>query len=210
MTHFDKSVKWYDWLSQLVFGSRLRDIERKLISHLPHSGTILWIGGGSGQILPEIMEARPDLRIVYLDTSENMVRIAKERMPASTDRVAFLTSETQFQDHMEEINAVLLFFVLDLFNEEELAEMLPAWIFRQGKWVEFLLVADFHYPATPLGKMIASVLIPSMYFFFRLSIHLPTTRLPDWKKSLEDLGYVEASVNQGLMGVVRSGLWRLL
>lgn len=208
MKHFDKSTTWYDRLSKFVFGNRLRNSERKLIPNLPHTGTILWIGGGSGQILPEILKARPNLRILFLDTSEKMNALARNRISDANDRVEFFTSHAQLKEREEEITAILLFFVLDVFEEEELNEVLPHWTMSSDQKVELLLVADFDYPETGTGRLMASLLIPIMYFFFRLTIQFPTKRLPDWKKSLRHLGYEEKVVNKSLRGVIRSGTWR--
>lgn len=210
MIHFDRSTKWYDRLSTFVFGNHLRNAERILIPHLPHEGTILWIGGGSGQILPEIREARPDLYILFLDTSEKMLALAQNKIAPTEDHIDFLASTTELAGRKEEIDAILLFFVLDVFREEELNEVLPGWVLDHGKHVELLLVADFDYPETGLGYWIASILIPVMYCFFRLTIQIPTKRLPNWKKSLAQFGYAESKVSTRLKGVIRSGLWRRL
>lgn len=210
MTLFDKSTKWYDWLSKLVFGNRLRKMERKLIPHLPHSGTILWVGGGSGQILPEIIDARPDLKILYLDSSENMISMARKRISGAEANVSFFTSHKQLADCQEDLAAVLLFFVLDVFEEEGLQEALSTWISNSGKKASLLLVADFDYPTSWPGNVFARLLIPLMYFFFSLTIQIPTTKLPNWKKSLIQFGYAETSMNTSLIGVIRSGCWRRL
>lgn len=210
MTHFDKSINWYDSLSSFVFGSRLRQMERELIPHVPDSGTILWIGGGSGQILPEIIAARPSLEILYLDTSEKMVAKAKRRLAGTEAKVSFFTSLSQITHDQAPLDAVLLFFVLDVFTEQELQEILPIWNSCGSKKTNLLLVADFDYPISRLGNLFARMLIPLMYVFFRLSIQIPTKKLPDWKKSLDQLGYTESSITTSLMGVLRSGCWKVL
>lgn len=208
MTHFDKSINWYDSLSSFVFGNRLRQMERELIPHLPNSGTILWIGGGSGQILPEMIAARPSLEILYLDTSEKMIGKAKRRLSGTEAKVSFFTSLSQITRDQGPLEAVLLFYVLDVFNEKELQEILPIWNSYGGKKTSVLLVADFDYPMSRLGNLFARLLIPLMYVFFRLSIQIPTKKLPDWKKCLRQSGYTESSVTTSLMGVLRSGCWR--
>lgn len=208
MTQFDKSVKWYDRLSKLVFGQKLRNVELHLIPYLPHTGTVLWIGGGSGHNLPVIMEARPDLGILYFDTSEKMRNLAKARIFDPSNRITFLDSYAELEDHQKEVSSVLMFFVLDLFEDNELTEVLFRWLVRNGAWVKTLLVADFDRPQAPLGSLVASVLIPIMYTFFRITIQLPSRKLPDWKKTLGELGYSEEDPKEELMGVIRSGLWR--
>lgn len=209
LDHFDKSSRWYDRLSNFVFGNRLIMMERACLPALPHAGTILWVGGGSGVNLPTLIESRPDLSILYLDTSEKMRELARERISGYDDgKVEFLNSYSQIGDFADKIDTVMLFYVLDLFSEKDLTEALSHWGCHHGHWTPQLLVADFDRPTSWPGSMLSGTLIPMMYLFFRFAIGLPSHKLPDWKRILREMGYVEESHQSRLMGVLRSGCWR--
>ncbi len=55
--------------------------------------TILDLGAGSGQVEARLLSARADVQIVMVDSSRPMLAIAKERLAAFGERVAFVEGD---------------------------------------------------------------------------------------------------------------------
>jgi ubiquinone/menaquinone biosynthesis C-methylase UbiE len=54
--NFDFIAPYYDFLSKLIFGKRLRIAQTSLLSKIPRHQRILLVGGGTGWILPELLQ----------------------------------------------------------------------------------------------------------------------------------------------------------
>ncbi|MDP5169321.1 MAG: class I SAM-dependent methyltransferase [Bacteroidia bacterium] len=205
---FDKAASWYDRLATLVYGQRLLAAQREMLEELPENGRVLWVGGGTGTMLPVLLESRPHLHVDYLEESSRMISIAAGRITGREQQVSFATSLEYLEPREAEYDAVLLFFVMDVFETRELSLQLQKWLRYanpQGK----VLVAEFCVPAEQPGRMLAKVLIPTMYSFFRLSIGMSNTRLPDWKGCLEEQGFQEVKRTERLLGIILSACWQV-
>jgi ubiquinone/menaquinone biosynthesis C-methylase UbiE len=55
--------------------------------------TILDLGAGSGQVEAMLLQARPDARIVAVDSSPAMLALSKERLGGAGDRVSFVEGD---------------------------------------------------------------------------------------------------------------------
>jgi tRNA (cmo5U34)-methyltransferase len=55
--------------------------------------TILDLGAGSGQVAAMLLQARPDARIVAVDSSPAMLALAKERLAKAGDSVSFVEGD---------------------------------------------------------------------------------------------------------------------
>ena len=55
--------------------------------------SILDLGAGSGQVEAMLLEARPDVRIVAVDSSPAMLALAKERLGGAGDKVNFVEGD---------------------------------------------------------------------------------------------------------------------
>jgi ubiquinone/menaquinone biosynthesis C-methylase UbiE len=73
----------------LVLGRLYRSMAAQLVRALPHDGSILDVGTGPGRLLVEIALRRPDLRVIAVDPSTDMVRHAQDRALAAglADRI---------------------------------------------------------------------------------------------------------------------------
>ena len=70
------------------------DLVRSLVVAEYRPGTvILDLGAGSGQVEAMLLEARPDARIVAVDSSPAMLALAKERLAHAADNVALVAGD---------------------------------------------------------------------------------------------------------------------
>jgi ubiquinone/menaquinone biosynthesis C-methylase UbiE len=66
-----------------VLGRLYRAVAAQLVEAVPRGGSVLDVGTGPGRLLVEIARRRPDLRVVGVDPSEDMIGHARDRARAA-------------------------------------------------------------------------------------------------------------------------------
>ncbi|UOQ74624.1 class I SAM-dependent methyltransferase [Hymenobacter cellulosilyticus] len=89
-TGFDRVAPFYDPLARLVFGNALQRAQQAALAGLPAGRPrVLIIGGGSGWVLGEVLQRRPDSRVLYLEASAMMLAKSRATLLHTTpDRAA--------------------------------------------------------------------------------------------------------------------------
>ncbi|HYC85536.1 MAG TPA: class I SAM-dependent methyltransferase, partial [Chryseosolibacter sp.] len=102
---FNAIAAWYDRLASLIFGPSIRYAQLHFNNRIPVAGKILVLGGGTGWHAAEIMQGRK-LRMVYLDASEKMISIARQKLePMGSVRFVHGTQSSLRDDHYDVIIA---------------------------------------------------------------------------------------------------------
>lgn len=78
---FQKRAKNYEEDSKWVKDNIINDVPYKFLSSKDSLGNILDVGGGTGYLLYYLAKRMPFSKITIVDVSENMLQIAKSRMP---------------------------------------------------------------------------------------------------------------------------------
>jgi tRNA (cmo5U34)-methyltransferase len=176
---FDKIASVYDLLARLVFGKSIKAAREHFLNRIPADGSVLILGGGSGEILLQLHRDKPNVDICYIDTSAAMMTLAKRRVhPANT----LFIQGTEDDIPARQFNVVITHFYLDLFSVNDLniavskirKSMIPG-----AQWI----VADFLD-----GRWWNRTILKIMYVFFRITCNIQTNALPDWSKALEESG----------------------
>jgi ubiquinone/menaquinone biosynthesis C-methylase UbiE len=76
----------YDVVARRLVRGIYRRIADDLVELAPHNGTILDVGTGPGVLLQELGRRRPDLRVVGIDLSADMVAAARRNVAELGDR----------------------------------------------------------------------------------------------------------------------------
>ncbi len=208
MESFDRIAPFYDALAGAVFGGALLRAQRWVVGHgvPPTAREILFLGGGSGRVLPEILARAPLARVTYVEPAPKMLRRARRHLlrhapAADVARVDFCRG-TDADIAPRAYDCVLTFFVLDVFAPTELplvVARLSAVAAPGAAW----LVADFAPPRTRWQRALLAV----MYRFFRLTAGLRTQTLPDWPAALLAAGWYPHRTAHFVRGAVRGGTW---
>ncbi len=201
---------FYDGLAAAVFGGSLRRAQAWAVQDgLPaNARRVLFIGGGTGLVLPAVLARAPNARVIYVEASAAMLARARaglaRAVPAATvARVTFLLGTEADVPPDAGFDAVLTFFFLDLFPSAELPaviDQLSALVAPTATW----LVADFAPPQRAWQRGLLTV----MYRFFRLTTGLRNQRLADWPGALAAAGWEVGSERYLVGGAVRAGAWR--
>ena len=134
------------------------------------------LGGGTGKFLPQLLQLNPEVQVVYVDSSAEMIARASRRV-AHDHRVTFLCG-THEQVPPGTYNAVITPFFLDLFDTESLRGVVDD-IAKRLSPTSVWLVAEFKQE-----KAWHRIVLALMYRFFRLTTGLKTKHLPEWEAVL--------------------------
>jgi ubiquinone/menaquinone biosynthesis C-methylase UbiE len=142
---FDRLAASYDRLARLVFGASIHLAQRKWLDQIPSGSRVLWIGGGTGELLPEVLSRCADGTLTYVELSPQMIALAQKRRlrPHDQARVHWVLGDEQALPAEAEYDVVLTFFFLDLFAPvpfEALMHRLDGRLRPGGRWlwVDFL------------------------------------------------------------------------
>ncbi len=87
---YDRAARWYDWLEGVLNLLGLRSLRRKLLQHA--SGKVLEVAVGTGKNLTYYPR---DYRIIALDLSIEMLKVARRRAAVLSRPVFFLVANAE-------------------------------------------------------------------------------------------------------------------
>lgn len=174
MSNYDIVAPYYDRLSRLVFGNKLKDAQQYLIEQIKAGGSILIVGGGDGWVLEAIeRHCNHDLAITYIDSSEKMIALARRR-DTGKNRVNFIAGKVEDIDLPEMCDYVFTAFLFDNFSEDlcnRIFYKISGHLKPRGLW----LYVDF----TNSDKLRHRFLLGFMYVIFRLLCGVEARKLPE-------------------------------
>jgi ubiquinone/menaquinone biosynthesis C-methylase UbiE len=173
--NYDKIAPIYDTLSKLVFNRSqlLGQIEQ--LKNLSDNQHILICGGGSGKILDEISIRMPrGIQILYLDSSQKMIEIAKTRNRGS-NIIEFVCQDILEFETDRRFDVIVTSFFFDNFPEDKanyVFEKLDNLLISNGLWFQ----NDFTLSSNT-GIWWKSIMLKIMYLFFNLTSNLGNSKL---------------------------------
>ncbi|MEM7371279.1 MAG: class I SAM-dependent methyltransferase [Bacteroidota bacterium] len=179
---FDWIAPIYDKLAGAVFGDALQRARGHFLSHIRTGDQVLIIGGGTGWILPEVLNRVGEKgQILYVEISAGMVQKSSQRILTHPNRdiVQFLQGTVQAIPVSRKFDRIITHFFLDLFTEQELEEVFECVYQRlrtRGRW----LIADFAVPDNT-WKLPSMLLLTIMYWFFRICCGISGKRIQDFR-----------------------------
>jgi ubiquinone/menaquinone biosynthesis C-methylase UbiE len=196
---FDRLAPRYDALARIVIGIGIRKSQLHFLNHLTSKNKLLILGGGTGWILPFILETNPALQIDYIDVSPKMIALAKGKVKDS--RVRFIVgTEENIPD--KDYDCVITNFYLDLFDDAKLQSIV-------------LHIKNFLQPGTSWiatdfvnEKWWHKSLLTAMYQFFRITTGLQTLKLPFWEQGLRLAGGAQLEIKKYSRGFIKSTVLR--
>ena len=145
---FDNIAPYYDLLARIVFGRSIFESQMLYLSRIPSGSRILILGGGTGRILPILLEKDPVV-VTYLEPSVKMLELART-MCSSQVPVNFVRGSFECLNVNEVYDVIITPFVLDIFSISELThcmEKLSSVLSEQGSW----FFIDFHLSSSKLA-----------------------------------------------------------
>jgi len=200
--NYDNIASYYDFLSQLVFGSSLIKAQSLFLNYVKPKSSILIVGGGTGRILEYLArEHASGLVITYVEISAKMIAAARKR-DWKQNQVYFVHQAVEDFSSPLQYDVILTAFLFDNFTEPKIRltfSQLDSMLNSGGLW----LFADFTYDKNK-GKWWQKILLSLMYKFFRLTCHIEATDLINMEDIFDRNGYLKVFENTYYAGFIKS------
>ena len=186
--NFDKVASFYDFLAGLIFGNAIKRSQTVFLNQIPHGAKVLIVGGGTGWIVGEILEQAVPSKVVFVEASQNMLRLA-QRKNKGVKNVEWVLGTQQDVSSTEQFDIIFTAYFLDVFSDNELPEVvqkLSKHLKKEGRWI----FADF---------VKQNWLVKVAYFFFRITTGLKNQQLPDYDKALQGFSVTHRKAFYGKM-----------
>ena len=204
MNGFDRLAPVYDKLVGLVFGKGIKRAQRRFLDEVAPLSRVLILGGGTGWLLAELVSAKPDCKVTYIDASKKMIDMANKEVSGYGQNVSFIQGTEKEIPAASSYDVIITHFYLDLFDENSCREVC-ALIRRHCRPGSLWLACDFINQS-----WWHSIMLKIMYIFFRWVTGLRTARLPDWRTQISDVGFIEIGVQYYSGSFICSSLYKLL
>jgi len=171
--NYHNSAWFYDRLARLVYGTALVGAQVYLLNYIPEDCSVLIVGGGTGWILEELAKIHPSgLTITYVEVAPAMMALSQKRN-AGANRVIFINDAIENTALMPGFDVVITPFLLDNFTDRNLDKIfdhINQLLKKDGLWLN----TSFQ----PNGKWWQSVLLKTMFVFFKVVCGIEASKLP--------------------------------
>lgn len=199
---FNAIATFYDFLSRLVFKDRLLHAQCFCLDYIATNkkADMLILGGGTGDFLRVICQQFPRISITYVDASSRMLEITKRKLSREAlSKVDLVCSKWENFDCPKSYDFIVTNFFLDCFTSHQLTAVIAKGLscLKNGGYWCFTDFVDSH-------NKLKNGLIKVMYWFFRWTTKLNTTKLPDYDILLDNESLISLQVKYSLSGMIRS------
>jgi SAM-dependent methyltransferase len=206
VNNYDPIARYYDFLSRVFFGKSEILAQVGLLGYVPPGSRVLIVGGGTGWILEEIADRYPaGLRITYVESSGEMMRLAKRRRVGASV-VSFVELPIEEFVTEERYDCILTGFLFDNFSAG-LAARVIGWLCpmleADGCW----LFADFYYRRRE-SRFWQGLMLRVMYFSARLICKVEAEALPDMDSLFAQAGLAPVHISWYYRGFIKAVAYR--
>lgn len=174
--HYNNIAFLYDLLSR-VLGKSYRKSKHAFLEKINKGDKVLYIGGGTGENLPEILQRTGERgMVIYMEASSQMIEKAKMRIPSSLkSQIQFLHQSDFLQIPFENFNLVLTQYFMDILPDKEICKLFEAINIRTDRNTQWIFVDFFEVKGKRrlLGLMIS---------FFQIFTGNPRKDLPQYDR----------------------------
>ena len=182
---------YYDRLARLVFGRSVQRAQRHFLDQIPPAARVLLVGGGTGWLLPYLLEKPEVVHVTYLEASAVMLNMAQQQ----AQTVRSLSSATVRWAHgndrqlglQDQYDVVITNFVLDMYAGEALDQLMHRLLVHLrpgGHW----LFTDFRLSNQRGHRIWQRWMTKAMYAFFHLTAGITRQSLPPYHRHFSALG----------------------
>jgi ubiquinone/menaquinone biosynthesis C-methylase UbiE len=207
--NFDLIARPYRWLEYLTLGTALQRARTRFLPDLLNRRSALVLGDGDGRFLAQLLRANPTLHADAVDISTAMLALLAQRChaaaPTAAARLTIHNLSALAFSPSRSYDLVATHFFLDCLTQPEI-ELLVARITPHLQPGALWLISDFRIPTGPRSYL-ATLLVRSLYFAFRLLTGLRTTHLPDHAAAL-NTNFTCIAQHYLVGGLLTTELWQ--
>ena len=176
---------FYEKLAFFVFRNELKSAHLDLIieaqEELKQARTIVWLGGGTGICINQVLKQAPQAKLLYIEASKAMISRAQAQIDARytmrvewiNEKHSWLYEPKQVQRWLKEpIDTMLTFFFLDVLPQKECLDLM---YLAKKQVIQTWLFADF----VPQKAWYKKAFIRFMYLCFVLTTKIQQKKLLD-------------------------------
>lgn len=212
---FQRIAPFYDLLARLIFGNTIDQAQKQYFSLLPKRSTILFIGGGSGRVLADLVTIVQPKKITYVEASSNMIKQAQQRFLSIQKNniydteMTFIHGTEQDIPALDEYDVLMTFFLFDLYPTQE-AKKLAVKLSQHHKPSGIWLFADFCEGGMGFQFYWKKLLLKLMYRFFSLVSNVQNQDLPDYQAIFKEMQYFSVDEKYFYHNFIISTIYRKL
>ncbi len=188
---FNRVAPYYDRLARLVFGGSIRRAQRHFLSQVPPAARVLLVGGGTGWLLPYLLEKPEVAHVTYLEASAVMLALAQRKVQdarsSTSTHVRWVHGDEQKLASDDRYDVVITNFVLDMYAGAALNQLmrrLLSHLHSAGYW----LFTDFQLSGKKRHQWWQRLMAQAMYVFFHLTAGINRQQLPVYDQHFKSLG----------------------
>ena len=206
---------FYESIARMVFGQELRRAHLDLMINgreiLQQAKLVVWLGGGTGIGINELLAAAPNARLIYVDPSLRMLKQAQIKVQSDFyERVEWVnnTHDWLYQPIQsrrwadQKVDVLVTIFMLDVLPQKTLIELV--------KWANGNVSTWFYADFIPQKRWYKRLFIQFMYLCFMLSTRIRQQSLIDHQSLISAEGWRLLSQSRRLRAkqLVVSSIWR--
>lgn len=203
--NYDSTVWWYDGLAGFVYAGRVLKAQRWAIKNIPPGSNVLIVGGGTGRILPDVIDQSP-ASICYIEKSGKMLKQAMNTcVNMDSPPITWLHGDESAIPQNAVFDAILTFHLFSNYSPAEgkiLFQKLDKHLKPQGLW----LYTEF--VATPRQKTWQKGYSYAMIWFFRVVVGIMVREIPDMVSFFQTQGYHNIKSRSFFGGFIDSCVYR--
>jgi len=202
LNRFDSIAFMYDFLAKFVFGRSITDSQKFFLNKIEDSSKVLILGGGTGWLLADLLKMKPNCEVWYIEASAKMIDLAKAKTGIKYP-VHFIHGTEQDIPATAQFDVVITNFYFDMFTGDSLPQVINK-IKTSVKPGALWIVTDF----IDNNRWWQKFLLQTMYAFFRITCSLEMHRLPDWRRSIREIGVIKSESRFFYKGFIETALYQ--
>ena len=203
--NFDRLAPFYRAMEFMTAGGKLQQCRTAFLHEIPTPRRVLIAGEGHGRFLPECVRKFPDAHITVLDSSGEMLAIARRK--TNSQQVQFILADMlEWNGPPGSYDLIVTNFFLDCFSEDTLpmvVSKLGDLATPQAHW----LLADFRVADGSAARLRSRAILALLYFFFRLTCQLQARKLIPPDGLLKAAGFTRQRSQLSEWGLLKSEWW---
>lgn len=208
--NFDRLARYYGLLEAITAGDTMQRCRVAFLDDISVPRRVLLAGEGHGRFLLECARRYPGAKIVVVDTSATMLRMAGKqlkRLDSVLARVEFVHADVlQWKGPTGDFDLIVTHFFLDCFPANSLVEIV-AHLGELANPNAHWLLADFQIAPSRWAGLRCRIILRLLYGFFRVFCGLKAHSLASPDADLAKAGFRLHAQTTSEWGLLKSEWW---